>query len=266
MSSQRQHDDQVLDRFTKTAEQFAATARDRRSHDAERFAEFVTAGLPDASQLVAVDVACGPGTYTRPLARRVRKTIGVDLTPAMLEQARAESARQGLANMEWKLGDSHALPFADAAVGIVCCGYSLHHMLQPEGVIAEMARIIAPGGRVAIVDIIVPEGADAAANDAIERARDSSHTAKQTRAGILALFQQSTLRVLAEDIFERPYDFDDWLKQAGHPLGDPAYVETRRLLENSIPGDTAGFHPVLSPSGTIEFWTNVFLIVGEKAA
>ena len=266
MSSQRQHDDLVVDRFTKTAEAFAANARARRSLDADRFAEFVTSGLPDASQLVAVDVACGPGTYTRPLARRVRKTIGVDLTPAMLEEARAESARQGLANMEWKLGDSHALPFADAAVGIVCCGYSLHHMLQPEGVIAEMARIVAPGGRVAIVDIVVPEGADAAANDAIERARDSSHTAKQTRAGILALFQQATLRVLAEDTFERPYKFDDWLKQAGHPPGDPAYVETRRLLVNSIPGDTAGFHPLLLPSGAIECWTNIFLIVGEKVA
>lgn len=266
MSSQRGHDDQVVDRFTKTAVAFAADARARRGGDAERFAELVTAGLANPSQLVAVDVACGPGTYTLPMARRVRKAIGVDLTPAMLEQAQAEASRHGLTNLEWKAGESHALPFADRSVGIVGVGYSLHHMLHPEAVVAEMARILAPGGRAGIVDLVIPEGADAAANDAIERARDSSHTSKQTVAGIRALLQQAGLHLLAEESYRRPYEFDDWMARAGHAPGDPAYVATRRLLEESIPGDTAGFQPVISPAGAIHFSTAVFLAVGEKPA
>jgi SAM-dependent methyltransferase len=266
MSSQRRHDDQVVDRFTKTAAAFAADARARRSGDAERFAQFVTAGFANASQVVAVDVACGPGTYTFPLARRVRKAIGVDLTPAMLEQAQAEAARQGLTNLEWKVGDSHALPFADGFAGIAGVGYSLHHMLDLESAVAEMARIVAPGGRVGIVDLVIPEGADAAANEAIERARDSSHTSKQTGAGIRALLRQAGLRLLNEESYRRPYAFDDWMSRAGHPLGDPAYVATRRLLEESIPGDTAGFQPVISPSGAISFSTAVFMAVAEKPA
>src|SRR5260370_42169519 len=85
MSSQRQHDAQVVDRFAKTAEQSAATARARRSHDAERFAEFVPAGLPDASQLVAVDVACGPGTYTLPLARRAVQNQAAGVSPRLIQ-------------------------------------------------------------------------------------------------------------------------------------------------------------------------------------
>ena len=141
------------------------------------------------TKLLAIDLACGPGTYTRPLAARVRHAIGADLTPAMVEKARAEAARDGITNIEFVCADIYALPFADGAAGIVSCGYAFHHMTDPARALAEMARVVQPGGRMAITDIIVPEGCDAAFQNAVERVRDPSHTNTQSAANFRAMIR-----------------------------------------------------------------------------
>ena len=134
----------------------AETARTMRVEEGERLAELATAGLARVSEALVVDVACGPGTFTRPFAPRVRRAVGVDLTPAMIEKARAEAARAGIANIEFVTGDVYTLPFADSVAGVVACGYAFHHMTEPARALAEMARVLRPGGRVAIADIADP--------------------------------------------------------------------------------------------------------------
>ena len=162
MTPDPSHHDKIRERFTETADVFARTVRRTRTEEAERLAERATAGLANADKLLAIDLACGPGTYTRPLAARVRHAIGADLTPAMVEKARAEAARDGITNIEFVCADIYALPFADGAAGIVSCGYAFHHMTDPARALAEMARVLQPGGRMAITDIIVREGCDGA--------------------------------------------------------------------------------------------------------
>ena len=93
MTAESSHEEKILEGFTETADVFARTTRRTRTEEAERLAERATAGLANAGNLLAIDLACGPGTYTRPLAKRVRHAIGADLTPAMVEKARAEAAR-----------------------------------------------------------------------------------------------------------------------------------------------------------------------------
>ena len=111
-----QHD-KIRERFTETADIFARNTRRLRTEEAERLAERATAGLANADKLLAIDLACGPGTYTRPLAARVHRAIGADLTPAMVEKARAEAARDGITNIEFVCADIYAPPFADSVAG-----------------------------------------------------------------------------------------------------------------------------------------------------
>jgi ubiquinone/menaquinone biosynthesis C-methylase UbiE len=264
MNPAESHLDRVRERFTDSAKTFSAFALARRGEEATRFIERVTAELADASKLVAVDVACGPGTFTLPLAKHVGKVFGVDLTPAMLDHARAAAGRERVPNLEFKLGDAYSLPFEDGEAGIVFCGYSIHHMADPKRAIVEMARILAPGGRLGVADLIVVEGADPAANNAIERARDPSHATKQTRAQLRALIENAGVRLIGEEVHKRRYDFDEWMQSAGCQPGDPRYAETRRLMENSIPGDVAGLSPSISSSGKLEFLETILLILGEK--
>src|SRR6202049_1213367 len=215
MSSDPNHLDTIRDRVTETADVFARTVRRTRIEEGEELAERATADLANADKLLAIDLACGPGTYTRPLAARVRKAIGADLPPAMVEKARAEAARDGITNIEFVCADIYALPFADGVAGIVSCGYAFHHMTDPARALAEMARVLQPGGRVAIADIIVREGCDGEFQNRVERVRDPSHTITQSVANFHTLIRELGLRVVSENLHDNWHDFDVWMGNAG---------------------------------------------------
>jgi len=260
-SVDREHLDRVRSRFTRTAEQFARFALATRADEAERLARLAA---PRGDEL-ALDLACGPGTFTRAFAARVRLLYAVDLTPAMLAQARQAAAQAGLANVGFACGDANSLPFADSTLGLAVCAYSFHHFFDPARPARELGRVLRRGGRVAIADIIVPAGADPGWNNRIERARDSSHAHTLTLEQLRGLLGVARLGVVATEIGERLRQFDDWMETIGCPPGAPAYVETRRLMEASIPGDTAGFHPrLVLESSSLEFLQTSAFVVAEK--
>jgi ubiquinone/menaquinone biosynthesis C-methylase UbiE len=266
MSTNSTHHEKIRERFTETADVFARTVRRTRAEEAEELARRATEGLANAETLLAIDLACGPGTYTRPLAARVRHAIGADLTPAMVEKARVEAARDDITNIEFTCADIYALPFADGVAGIVSCGYAFHHMTDPTRALAEMARVLQPGGRVALTDIIVPDGCDADFQNEVERVRDPSHTITQSAASFRALIGNAGLRVVSENTHVNWHDFDVWMGNAGKPPGDPVYIQTRELMESKLENDNSGFHPRRSdkvPSG-LEFMHTVLLLIAEK--
>lgn len=76
---------------------------------------------------------------------------GIDLSPEMLAIARARAAEQGVA-VELLEGDAEALPFADAIFDTVVCALALCSIPRPDVAIAEMARVVVPGGSVVLVD------------------------------------------------------------------------------------------------------------------
>jgi ubiquinone/menaquinone biosynthesis C-methylase UbiE len=266
MTSEPTHRDTIRERFTATADVFAKNVRVTRAAEAERLAERATEGLANARTKTAIDIACGPGTFTRPLAARVGRAIGADLTPAMVEKARAEAARDSITNIEFTCADVYALPFADGDADIVSCGYAFHHMTDTARALAEMARVARPGGRVAVMDIIVPEGFDPALQTAIERERDPSHTNTLTLARFRNLVRDAGLQVRSEDLHENVHDFDAWMRNAGRAPGDDYYTKTRKLMESYLTGDATGFRPRVSEKDGcgIEFIHTVLLIVGEK--
>ena len=97
-----------------------------------------------------LDVGCGTGAAVRNAASLVTRAVGLDLSPGMIEEAQRLAGQ--LDNAAFELGDAEALPFADGAFSAVLCSSSLHHYPQPEKAVHEMARVLAPGGRVAIGD------------------------------------------------------------------------------------------------------------------
>ena len=158
----------VREQFTKTAQVFGDYAVAARGAEAGKLAEMVGAGKDDR----AIDIACGAGTLALRFARLVRWACGVDLTPAILSRAKNLAAKEGLSNLQFTLCDAHRLPFADNSLDIAVTSYALHHMPDAPRVIAEMARVVRPGGRVGAIDIYVPEDQVVAErNDRIERAR-----------------------------------------------------------------------------------------------
>ena len=134
--------------------------------------EFAGAGPQDT----VLDVACGGGIIVCALAKVVRHATGIDLTPAMLERARALAAEQKLSNVSWKQGDVLPLPYPDGAFSLVTSRFAFHHFLEPAAVLAEMKRVCASGGRVAVIDTEAsPDAGKAAEFNRMEKLRDPSH-------------------------------------------------------------------------------------------
>ncbi len=230
--------DLVRARFTRTAEQFAQFSLSKRSVEADRL---VALAAPRGDEL-ALDLACGPGTFTRAFARAVRAIHGLDLTPALLAQARAAAAKANLANCVFECGDAYSLPYPASKFDLASCAYTLHHLENPAAAMQELARVVRPGGRIALVDLIVPDPADSALANAIERARDASHATTLRAHEIHGLCAAAGFRVTASELGERLRSFDDWMHIAGWRPADPAYAATHRLLVADIPSDRSGFH------------------------
>ncbi len=98
------------------------------------------------------DLGCGTGRLARALARRVRRVHAIDASPAMLEAARREL--DGLDNVELLCGDLLDLPLADAAVDAALMLLALTWVDDPPAALAEALRILRPGGRLVIVDLL----------------------------------------------------------------------------------------------------------------
>ena len=118
---------------------------------------------PDA---VVLDLGCGAGTDLLIAAQHCGRAIGVDMTPAMLERAATSATEMGLANVELHESLIEALPIPDASVDVVISNGVIDLVPDKDAVFAEIDRVLRPGGRVQLADVIVHT---AVSEDARER-------------------------------------------------------------------------------------------------
>ncbi|MEO8688830.1 MAG: class I SAM-dependent methyltransferase [Solirubrobacteraceae bacterium] len=105
----------------------------------------------DATMTVA-DVGTGTGFVAAGLAGRVACVIGIDDSTGMLAIAERNLAELGASNVQLRRGDIESLPLADDSVDAAVANMVLHHAVNPTAMLGEMARIVRPGGTVAICD------------------------------------------------------------------------------------------------------------------
>lgn len=104
--------------------------------------------------LVIADLGAGEGTLSELLARRAERVIAVDNSGKMVEYGSDLAHSHGVTNLEYRLGDLESLPIAKEEVDIAIFSQSLHHAQHPANAIAEAHRILKPGGRVIILDLL----------------------------------------------------------------------------------------------------------------
>jgi ubiquinone/menaquinone biosynthesis C-methylase UbiE len=145
-----------------------------------------------------LDVACGAGKLVIDVAPLVERAVGVDLSEGMLQLARsrlhAAADADALANVEFEQGPSDALPFDDGSFTALLCTTALHHFPDPQRSIDEMARVLAPGGRLVVGDACRDSPATKLA-DPLYRRFEEGHVGLQRKRDVEAMLIRAGLRV-----------------------------------------------------------------------
>jgi len=104
--------------------------------------------------MVIADLGAGEGAFALLLAERAKKVIAVDTSAKMIEVGRELASRHAVQNIDFRLGDMEEIPIGDGEVDLVWVSQSLHHALHPERAIQQAHRILAPGGRIVVLDLL----------------------------------------------------------------------------------------------------------------
>jgi ubiquinone/menaquinone biosynthesis C-methylase UbiE len=104
--------------------------------------------------MVIADLGAGEGTFSQLLARRSKKVIAVDNSEKMVEYGRELARKHGVKNLEYRKGDLEEVPIRDATVDLAFFSQALHHAQHPDRAVAEAWRILKPGGRIVVLDLL----------------------------------------------------------------------------------------------------------------
>jgi SAM-dependent methyltransferase len=236
--------------MNEATDSHSTSIRDEFAHQAESFASSPTMSIAETLEVLVdlapadagarwAEIACGPGLIARALAPRVAFVQGFDLTPAMIEKARADAAAAGVENVAFDLGDATALDVPDDTFDGAITRFSLHHIPAPVRVLEEMRRVVRPGGFVVAGDHVTDDAGDAAAwHEQIERLRDPSHWACLTPSRIAALGERAGLEPDLERLVPFEIDFDEWI---GRGSGGPANAALIERLLGEAPATVESF-------------------------
>ncbi len=156
---------QALDEAWRWRDRYTARERATRFHEMVDFFDRMQTEGPYAGlleQLLALadpaqdarclDVGSGAGRLARELARRCREAIGVDSSAPMIERATARAKAAGVENAWFLEAEATALPFPDGGFDLVIASNLLFHLADPAAALREAARVLRPGGRIALLE------------------------------------------------------------------------------------------------------------------
>ncbi|MGF1599378.1 MAG: class I SAM-dependent methyltransferase [Acidimicrobiales bacterium] len=214
----------------------------------------------------ALDVATAAGHTAFALAPHVATVVASDVTPEMLAIAGAGAAERGLGNVSFEPADAEDLPFADDRFDVVTCRIAAHHFPRPDRFVAEVARVLRPGGRFGLVDNMVDTAASTFVNR-LERRRDPSHVRALALEEWLELLTGAGLRPVARELTVKRMVFSVWADNMN--VAEEVRGELLEALEHA-PGPAAAYlRPELGRPGDQDaaaFHLTEGIIVAEAPA
>ena len=262
-SSSQEHADkktQVRDYFSRTASNYVASVSHSTGSDLPHLIEI---GEWEPQQ-EALDIATGGGHTARTIAPHVANVTVTDLTPKMLEKAKAFLLEQGVTNARFEVADAESLPFSDASFDRVTCRIAPHHFPDIAQAVREVARVLKPGGLFLLVDNSAPSEPELDIfSNKVEKWRDPSHGRACTQEEWLEFFAQAGLEVELAERFRRVHNYDDWTARAQMAAKEKAALEAYMLDSGPQFREYFAFN-IAEDGHLIDFATDYQLLKGRK--
>ncbi|PRY06978.1 class I SAM-dependent methyltransferase [Paraburkholderia sp. BL25I1N1] len=222
------HHDQVADAFGSTAAAYLTGPTHATGADLRTLAESIAA-TPNATVL---DMGCGAGHASFAVAPHAQAVVAYDIAPQMLATVEGAAKERGLANIRTQQGAAEVLPFADHSFDWVISRMSAHHWHDVPLALAEVRRVLQPGGKVLFIDIA---GSDHPLLDthiqAIELLRDGSHIRDYRADEWLALFAAAGFTASIRERWRIDIEFSSWVARMRTP--EARVVAIRSMWANS---------------------------------
>jgi SAM-dependent methyltransferase len=237
------HDDDLARAFDQQAPLFEVAPVQSDPAALLRLVQF--ADLPADSWVL--DAGCGPGLIAAALLAAGHRVAGIDLSAEMIARAKARCAPfgDGASFLQGSLFDQpvEAIGPFDAAIS----RYVLHHVEDPARFVARQVELLKPGGIFVLCDHLTdPDPAIAKHHNAIEIARDTTHTRNLTGGELVDLAAGAGLASIRFSEESFVLDFDEWFDRASP--GEPKDAVRERLLAGP---SIRTFRPSLQPSGAV---------------
>jgi ubiquinone/menaquinone biosynthesis C-methylase UbiE len=206
----------------------------------------------------AVDLATGAGYTGLKLKPFVERFVLTDITFGMLSQARSVAGERGVEGVDYVQGVSETLPFADGSLDMVSCRFGAHHFIRLEEALAEMSRILKPGGVFLLADT-VPSENDSVASwmNSIEKRRDSTHVANFKSSQWHTLIEVHGLEVTHSLLRRVDLEFFDWVERGGTSELEVAALREDFLNAPQVVKETFGIRE--EGNGIAFFWPCIVL-------
>lgn len=221
----------------------------------------------------ALDIATAAGHTALAFAPHVAQVTATDITAEMLVEAEKLARERGVTNITITRADAEQLPFTDGSFELVTCRIAAHHFPDVPRFVAEVWRVLKPGGAFALVDNISPdeistpgfaadELRDAADNyNAFEKLRDPSHGRCLTTSEWRTLISSRGFTVEHVEQLSKEMDFGPWVERMG--VAPEAVTHLDSMLANASPALQA-FLKSRREAEKVYFTLHEILIVARK--
>ena len=244
--------------FTHQARQMADAPAFNSQPVIERLRRAVGSAPSDA----VLDLACGPGIVAEAIAPHVRQIAGIDVTAEMIRLARERFERRGIKNGLFSVAAAEQLSFTRGRFDQVVTRLSFHHFTDVRRVLFEIRRVLGPGGRLIVADVLSSEAdGESALHNSLEKLRDPTHVRMFPRAEFLELINLAGFSVESHESWQQERSFGEWSEIVADARRTAPLEHVMRALARA--GQTAGI--ALREEGGQLLFTHTWLMVVASA-